>query len=175
MFLIPVCSIICFSITRIKNSSLTIRTFICWMKISSLMSACYIAKSLLDSLILRADFMISFCSSLACLEWLFWIDYKLLSSNWLCIASDYLTFDIAWSLMTKVVPCPMPLLSTVTYPPIFSMRCLQMLNPRPVPVLLTPSSSASLLKFRNNFPWFSWAMPLPESLILISKEMKYLS
>jgi len=39
-----------------------------------------------------------------------------------------------------------PSLSTLTTPPIFSMICLQILNPRPVPYLFIPWVSDSLLK-----------------------------
>ena len=80
------------------------------------------------------------------------------------------TLAIACNYIMKVVPKPIPSLLTLTSPPIFSMRCLQMLKPRPVPCLFTPSSSASLLKLRNNLEMFSSLMPLPESCILISND-----
>ena len=69
--------------------------------------------------------------------------------------------------MTKVVPFPIPSLSTFTFPPIFSMRCLQILRPNPVPYLFYPEGSASFPKFKNNLFIFSLLIPIPESLILI--------
>jgi hypothetical protein len=69
--------------------------------------------------------------------------------------------------MIKVVPWPIPSLSTLTLPPIFSIKCLQMLNPRPVPYLLHPEGSASFPKFKNNLPIFSRLIPIPESFIRI--------
>lgn len=69
--------------------------------------------------------------------------------------------------MTKVVPFPIPSLSTTTFPPIFSIKCLQMLKPKPVPCLLHPYGSASFAKFKNNLFKFSLLIPIPESFILI--------
>jgi hypothetical protein len=60
-------------------------------------------------------------------------------------------------------------------PPIFSRILLQMLNPRPVPRSLLFWWSSNRLKFRNNFDKFSLAIPTPESLILISNLMYFLS
>ena len=74
--------------------------------------------------------------------------------------------DIAYIVITKVVPVPIPSLSTWTLPPIFSIICLQILSPRPVPYLLHPKVSCNFPKFKNNFPKFSLAIPMPESLIL---------
>ena len=53
-------------------------------------------------------------------------------------------------VITKVVPVPSPSDSTRTAPPIFSIMCLQIDKPRPVPDLFLPSVSVSLPKFKNN-------------------------
>ena len=61
-------------------------------------------------------------------------------------------------------------LSTLTVPPIFSIIRLHILNPNPVPLLFMFYVSANLLKFKNSFFRFSYAIPIPESLIDISNE-----
>jgi hypothetical protein len=66
----------------------------------------------------------------------------------------------------------MPSLSAFTDPPNFSIMCLQILNPSPVPVLLIPVVSFSLQKLWKSLPRFSFCIPTPESLIFISKEKK---
>jgi len=43
--------------------------------------------------------------------------------------------DTPWILIIKVVPEPIPSLSILTVPPIFSIKCLHILNPNPVPYL----------------------------------------
>ena len=70
-------------------------------------------------------------------------------------------------VITNVVPDPNPSLSILTEPPIFSIKCLQILNPSPVPYLFYPFVSANFAKFKNSFPWSSLLIPMPESLILI--------
>lgn len=60
--------------------------------------------------------------------------------------SQSFTFDEEDSYIVNVVPCPIPLLSTFTDPPIFSIICLQMLNPKPVPALFIPVVSFNLQK-----------------------------
>jgi hypothetical protein len=68
-----------------------------------------------------------------------------------------------------------PSLSTLTNPPIFSIICLHMLSPRPVPYLFIPWVSESLLKLWKSFPIFSKLIPAPESFTLISNDIKYSS
>ena len=57
----------------------------------------------------------------------------------------------------------MPSLSTFTLPPIFSIICLHILRPSPVPSLFNPWVSANLLKLWKSFPRFSFSIPNPES------------
>jgi len=80
--------------------------------------------------------------------------------------------EMVCNLMINVDPWPRPLLSTLTSPPICSIKCLQMLNPNPVPCLLRFSLSANLLKLMKSLPMSSSLMPGPESVMRISKEMK---
>ena len=70
----------------------------------------------------------------------------------------------------KVVPTPRSL-STLTDPPISSIRDLQILRPRPVPCLLLAACSSNFPKFMNSLDIFSFEIPTPESLILISNLM----
>ena len=72
----------------------------------------------------------------------------------------------------NVDPCPIPSLSTVTLPPICSMRCLHMLNPKPVPCLFKLLWSANRLKLMNSLPISAELRPGPESVIRISNEIK---
>ena len=79
------------------------------------------------------------------------------SSHYLIDLSEgYLQF--VCSSMMKQVPLPSSLY-TLTVPPINSMRDLQMLKPRPVPVLFSPACSSNLLKFIKSFFWFSAEIP----------------
>jgi hypothetical protein len=87
-----------------------------------------------------------------------------------CIGS---TLHLACICIIKVVPWPIPSLSTCTFPPIFSRRLLQILRPSPVPRSLAFWWSSRRLKFRKSFERFSFAIPTPESLILISKVMYF--
>ena len=72
-----------------------------------------------------------------------------LKSFWIEIESFIFTLEMEDMIITNVVPFPYSL-SIFTFPPIFSIMCLQMLRPRPVPCLLTPYVSANLLKLRNS-------------------------
>ena len=146
---------------KMKNSSFTISTFR-----GELSFTCSISPDFSETIFdwLRASFyLLNWMLSLQSLE----LKREAFEPLFEALKGILLT---ACNLITKVVPQPIPLLSTLTLPPIFSMRCLQILNPNPVPVLLRPSSSASLLKFKNSLPQFSFDIPRPESLILISKE-----
>ena len=78
---------------------------------------------------------------------------------------EYLHFVV--SCIMKVEPTPTSL-STVTDPPISSIKDLQMLRPRPVPRLLPAACSSSFPKFMNSLEMLSCEIPTPESLILIS-------
>jgi hypothetical protein len=69
------------------------------------------------------------------------------------------------------VPQPSPSLSTFTFPPIFSIIFLQILNPSPVPLLFKPCESYNLLKLWKSFPKFSFEMPAPESFTTISYDI----
>lgn len=72
----------------------------------------------------------------------------------------------------KVVPLSTSL-STLTEPPISSMRDLQTLRPKPVPYLLPEACSSSLPKFINSLGMFSGDIPYPESSILSSNLMNF--
>lgn len=57
-----------------------------------------------------------------------------------------LILEVEDNCIVKVDPFPYPSLSTLTFPPIFSIIFLHMLNPRPVPDLFNPFVSFSLQK-----------------------------
>ena len=68
----------------------------------------------------------------------------------------------------KVEPCPKTL-CTSTLPPIFSIICLQMLRPSPVPLLFIFLSSR--VKSVNSFEISSFLIPTPVSLTSILNVM----
>ena len=66
------------------------------------------------------------------------------------------------------MPSPI-LLVTETLPPIFSMIYLQILRPRPVPLVFDFACSFKLLKFINSLEMPSSLIPEPLSLMVILK------
>lgn len=73
-------------------------------------------------------------------------------------------------LIMKSVPTP-TLLVTFTEPPIYSIICLQMERPRPVPDLLRSLFSSSFPKSTNKFWMPSSLIPTPLSLTVILSSM----
>ena len=142
----------------------------------------------------KVDISFSFC----CMSFLFWFCKNLsmhdVSSSWYFLFSMNTSF---WEVLLKAgfysslnltsytlhlvfmsimnsVPTPSSLL-TSTLPPIYSIICLQMDKPRPVPYKFLFEFSSNLLKLINSFLSPSLEMPTPVSmmLILISRYLSY--
>jgi hypothetical protein len=144
------------SIWSWKKSSLTMRARICQAStVPFVLNGCS-NKNLLDD--------IDILCWLSLIRFLLIFGMEILGwSNW--FADE--TLVMVWSFIIKVAPCPIPLLSTYTVPPIYSIKCLQILSPRPVPYLFYLLWSANLLKLINSLLRSSLAMPGPESVIEI--------
>lgn len=82
----------------------------------------------------------------------------------------FLNLDLSFKLMENSEPS-YNLLVTSTEPPIFSINCLQIERPSPVPLLFRPSFSASLPKSMKRFLRPSSDIPMPVSMMLSLREM----